>query len=365
MRLPWTIWRYLAKSFATWFAMTSAVLTGIIGVVEIVELFRRTSGKAHIGFILILKLTLLKLPVIIEQMLPLIVFFSCFLCIRSLNQKLELIAIRSSGVSMIQIVVPFIGVMAIFSVLYLLVMNPLSSTMFARFESLETKLFRPRQDTLSIVNSGLWLKKMTPKGRVIIHSKKTSKENNMFTGITLYFFDENDGFTKRLDAEKAYLTGETLTLVKPWLLEGKNWAEKKDNDKKLTLRLSLTSLEENFASPKTIPFASLPSFINRMEEMGFSATLHRSHWFTLLSMPFMYFSMILWAAFFSLRWQRHQKMVNVIGLACVSVFSLYIINEITRALGLSGVLPPGIAVSLSVGLIFSSGCGLLVYLQEK
>ncbi len=362
---PWVIWKYLAKNFISWFLSVSIVLSSIVSVFEIVELFRRGSGKSYISFILILKMVFLKLPVVMEQIFPLIIFFSCFLCFRSLNQKLELVTIRASGLSMIQIVLPFLGVIVAFSALYLLILNPLASSMFSRFEHLENKLFKPQQDTLSIVKSGLWFKKKYDKGQVIIHSKKALKETLALKDITLYFFDKDNKFSKRLDSPEAFIKENKLILKKPWIAKNKQWSEQEQKDKTLTIALSLLSLEKNVKSPKSIPFYKLPQFINSMEEMGFSVIAHRVHWYRLLGSPFLYLAMVLWASFFSLRWQRQEKAIKEIGFSCIAVFSLYILSEVMRSLGLSGALSPGWSVILSVGLIFFSGCSFLLHLQER
>jgi|GEM_PF-2052617 len=362
---PWILWKYIAKNYVSWFAGVFSVITVIIGIFETVELFRRGSGKSYVNLIIILKMVILKLPMVVEQVLPLVVFFSCFLCIRALNKKLEIIVIRSSGVSMIQIVIPFLMVMSLFSVAYLFIFNPLSSTMFSRFERLEAKLFKSQRDTLSVSQSGLWFKKSYRDGKVIVHSRKTSKEALKLEGVTLYFFDRDNIFEKRLDTEEALIKKSELILKNPWITKTKNWSEKVNGSKRVFVDLSFSSLEKSVVSPKSIPFYKLQGFIQSMEEMGFSVTAHKGHRYRLLGAPFLYLAMVLWAAALSLRWQRQEKTIKIIGFACIAVFSLYIFNEVIRSLGLSGVLSPGWSVILSIGVTFFSGCGLLLHLQEK
>lgn len=365
MTYPWILWRYIARNYIAWFSSVFLIIMVIIGIFETVELFRRSSGKSYINFIVILKMVILKLPMVVEQVLPLIIFFSCFLCIRALNKKLEIIVMRSIGISMIQIVVPFLAVASIFSLVYLFIFNPLSSTMFSRFERLESKFFKSQQDALSISNSGLWFKKTYNEEKVIVHSKKASKKSPKLEDITIYLFDKDNNFRERLDAKEAIMKKNELILQNPWVAKAKDWSKEEKSYRNIFIDLSLASLEESLASPKSIPFYKLQRFIESMSKMGFSVTAHRGHRYRLLGAPFLYLAMILWAAALSLRWQRQEKSIKIIGIACIAVFSLYIFNEVIRSLGLSGVVSPGWSVILSIGITFFSGCGLLLHLQEK
>src|SRR3546814_7956744 len=73
---------------------------------------------------------------------------------------------------------------------------------------------------------------------------------------------------------------------------------------RVTTTLTSDRIQESFASPDTISFWQLPSFIDTLEAAGFSAVRHRLHFYSLLALPVLLCAMLLVAASFSLRLAR-------------------------------------------------------------
>ena len=109
----------------------------------------------------------------------------------------------------------------------------------------------------------------------------------------------------------------------------------------LEVKTSLThdQIQESFATPETIAFWDLPQFIEQAEAAGFSATKHRLHYHALLAAPVLLCAMIFIAAAFSLRLARLGGAARLIVSSVLTGFVLYFFADVSRALGISGVVP--------------------------
>ena len=137
----------------------------------------------------------------------------------------------------------------------------------------------------------------------------------------LFFFNRLTQFTARIDARTARLeTGDWL------ILDGMRWRPDKPPELfaqwRLPTQLTPRKIEESFASPDTMSFWELPSFIALLEESGFPAQRHRLHYNVLLARPFLLCAMVLVAATFSLRMQRRGGVTAmIVGGVAAGFFS--------------------------------------------
>ncbi len=194
-------------------------------------------------------------------------------------------------------------------------------------------------DEPSLSNAGLWLRQSDETGnQIIIHAGKLASPNLVLDNVTLFFFNDLTQFTSRIDARTAQLeTGD-------WLIEdGMRWLPDQPPQPlarwRLPTQLTPHKIEESFASPDTMSFWELPSFIALLEQSGFPAQRHRLHYNVLLARPFLLCAMVLVAAIFSLRMQRRGGAIAMIVGGVVAGFLLYVLSDVVFALGISAKVP--------------------------
>ncbi len=97
-----TLGRYLTWRFFKTIAAVFLAIVGTIYVFDFVELLRRANSIPGITSGYIAWLTLLRTPVVAEQILPFCILFGTMAAFIDLTRKLELIVARSAGVSVWQ-----------------------------------------------------------------------------------------------------------------------------------------------------------------------------------------------------------------------------------------------------------------------
>ena len=136
MGLSATLSAYLARHIAFWLAAVFVIVTGVAFLFDAVEMLRRSAGKTDIGIIAILQMCILKLPFLVQQLLPFCVLLGATLAFWNLARANELVVTRAAGVSVWQILAPPTAIAILVGVVQVSLFNPLASAMLSKFEQM-------------------------------------------------------------------------------------------------------------------------------------------------------------------------------------------------------------------------------------
>jgi lipopolysaccharide export system permease protein len=367
MHLSWTLSRYIGKHFLLTIALVLLGLSTLLLLIDIIELIRRTADKDGTTLLLTVEMALLRMPYMAQKLLPFAVLIGSMLSLMRLTRSLELIVTRAAGVSVWQFLLPAVVVVGISAVLFIAVINPISAVMLLKYEKLEAKFIAGNPNLMAVSSSGLWLRQVekTASGgsEHIIHAKRISQSDMSFSQVMILSFDANGAFTKRLDAKKAMLHQDILKLYQVMVsIPGKPTETLPHYE--LHTDLKMEQIQDSFASPETMPFWTLPSFINTLEAAGFSALKHKIYWHSLLASPLLLVGVVLLAAIFSLRLPRRGKIALLTFAGGAAGFGLHFMTNIVHALGGAGTLPIWLAAWTPSFIIVSLGTAALLHLED-
>lgn len=341
-----TITKYMIRHFLLSFFAVLFFLLAITFLFDFIELMRRTASRPNVSIEYVIQMTALKLPSMIHLLLPFVVLISSLLVFWRLTKSHELIVIRAAGVSVWQFIAPLLIVTFLIGILNITAFNPLAAATFKNYERLEDKFGMSSPNPLNISNQGLWLKETKQNTQYTIHAEKIKqKEKSLqMDDMSIFETDQNDRFQRRIEAQKGTLKNNIFYLDNAWIMEvGKpaKFTEKLE----IETALSLDKIQDNFSSPETVSFWTLPDFIKFFEQTGFSPLKHQLHWYSLFASPFLLCSMLLIAAVFSLNTNQRQGGILIQTAMGISVgFFLFFISKISYALGASASIPLFLAV---------------------
>lgn len=367
MRLPWTLSLYIGKHF---FLSVMLALFGLVALsmlIDVVELIRRSGGRDAVTFTIILELILLKVPHLIEKLTPYAVLIGSMLALTRLTRTHELVVARAAGVSVWQFLAPAVAVVLSLGLFLITVFNPFSSALLMRFEHIEGKYFNGQASLLTISSSGLWLRQIeddkSKVGEHIIYTSRVSQSTMEFAHVIVFTYDKQKHFAERLDADRAVLNPGILKLYNV-TRSVPGFPPQKVEQVELPTTLTLTHIQDSFASPETMSFWSLPSFINMLETAGFSALRHRLYWHSLLASPFLLAGTVLIAAIFSLRQHRRGKIGLLVVAGIVTGFLMHFFTDIIFAFGSAGTLPVELAAWAPALVVSMIGVASLLHLED-
>lgn len=357
------LFKYLVREFLAKFFLFFLILIGIVYLFDTIELIRRSSGHDDITMGVILALSLYKLPDVGQQILPFIILFSAIATFRSLSEKHELVCIRSAGLSAWQFMTPIITTTFILSLLYIMVLNPLSAASISKFESLQNLYFGNGTKTVTVIEDGLWIRQQDRTGNFILKANELDAKKWIMNDVTVFFFDENDVHTQRIDAKTAELTTNEWIFKDVYIHKiGKSPSFLP----KLMLSTTLTaqSIAESFSNPKTISFWRLPKFISSLQSTGLDTTDMRLYYQSLLSQPFLLVAMIFLAAAIALKTERVSTLLPIIVGGLGFGFIAFFLSSFLRALGLGHEMPIILAVWSSPLIITFGATAILARMED-
>lgn len=363
MRQSTTLSLYFGRHFLMAILTVLAVLAVLAFSFDAVEMLRRASGRADATLDLVFEMSVLKLPSLMTKLFPFAVLFGGMLALSRLTRSQELTVSRAAGVSVWQFLFPGIALALLLGVFLITVYNPLSAAMLARYENIDAKVMRGRTSMLAVSASGLWLREADSSGQVVVHALRVAQQGVELRDAILFYYEGRDKFVKRIDASVAMLDQGAWQLQNAIVSYPDRQAERFEH---LTVPTTLTfdRIQESFASPGTISFWELPSFIATLETAGFSALRHRLHFYTLLASPILLCAMLLIAAAFSLRLTRRGGIGFMLAGGVAAGFLLYFVVELMQPFGLNGTLPVPLAAWAPTAVFVMLGVSLLFHLED-
>ena len=364
MQLAKTLSAYIARQFFGWFCGVFGAMAVITFLLNYIELIRRGGSRIQATLGLLFEMAALQLPQTTQEALPFAVLFGTMLAFWRLTRSNELIVARAAGISVWQFLTPAVLVALLIGIVAVTIYNPIASATAAAYEKLEASVLRQGTDETLLSNAGFWLRQSDEAGnQIIIHAGKLASPDLTLGDVTLFFFNDRTQFTSRIDARAAQLEGGEW-LIKNGVRWLPNGPPQPFADSRLPTQLTPRKIEESFASPETMSFWDLPSFIELLEQSGFPAQRHRLHYDVLLARPFLLCAMVLVAAIFSLRMQRRGGTTLMIVGGVASGFVLYVVTNIVFALGISAKVPVALAAWTPTGVSLIFGVSALLHLED-
>lgn len=358
-----TLSRYFGRQYLAWVLLVFGVVVGLVIVIDLIELVRRTANNDCVNFLLLLEMAVLKSPFQAQRIAPFATLIGGMLVFSRLTRNNEFIVARAAGVSAWRFLLPALAVAFGIGAFLIMVFNPLAAAMVARYDALEAQYISGKSSTLSISESGVWLRDATEDGLMVIHATRVSEQGSRLRQVIIFRYDEDDRFTTRIDAESARLGAGVWHLQNAYVT-GIDQPAQHEESLDVPTTLTPAQILDNFAAPETMSFWALPSFITTLKKAGFAARNHRLYWHSIMALPLLLSAMVLLAATFSLRLTRRGGTGALMVAGIFVGFMLYFITGVVYALGQSGNIPVILAAWTPAGVATLFGSSFLLHLED-
>jgi lipopolysaccharide export system permease protein len=357
-----TLLRYFGLRFI--YAVLAVFLGAmfLVAMIDFLEMLRRTGDMKDVSALLVAKITGFRLLFVTERIIPFAVLVGAMSCYLNLSRRLELVIARAAGVSAWQFIAPAVIIAWLIGIAATTIYNPMSALLRERSVRLEGQLFN---DGANLQGQGgsFWARQRSEDGQAIISAKVSRQQGSELGGVSVFRYDEAGHFRDRLEARSAALEQGYWRLDEARIYS--SGAPPAELDSYL-LKTTLTpaQVRESFATPETVPFWQLSSYIQLAENAGLAAAAYRLQYYQLLVQPFYFASMVLLAAAVSLRFFRFGGVQKMVLGGIAGGFFLYVIAKLTGDLSKAGLMSPLAAAALPALLGSSTGVMALLYQED-
>src|SRR5262249_30367560 len=147
-------------------------------------------------------------------------------------------------------------------------------------------------------------------------------------GVVAFKYDLEGHFSERIEAKTASLEQGHWRLTDTHVYAARS-PPAVYASYPLHTHLTPAQVRESFATPETVPFWQLPTYIDLAEQAGLVAAGYRVQYQKLLARPFFLVAMVLLAASVSLRFFRFGGVQKMVLGGVLAGFLLYVMSKVT------------------------------------
>jgi len=350
---------YFAKEFLKTTVNISAVffcLGIIINLFEEINFFK----DYDVGIYLPIILSFFYVPSLFYNMFPFVILLSGIWFFLNIKRTDEITALKISGLSNFSIIiVPGIASI-ILGIFFITTINPVTSVLVKKYEKTKGSFEKDKDYLAAITINGIWIKEK----KNIIRAAKL--DNDKFIEVSIYEFDDENNFLRRLDAKSANINLKNWILndVKVIDMNGKTIAENLSNISYASI-YDINQIKSLYSNLDTVSFWSINEEIELLETRGYSTNEMRSKLHQSLAFPFFLLSMILLSGVISFGFYLKDNNWNYIFISIISSVLIFYFNRFSAALGKTDKLPIEISVWMPIVIIFIISSVGLIHANQK
>jgi lipopolysaccharide export system permease protein len=358
-----TLARYFGLRFLSSVLVVFAGIFVLVALIDYIELMRRAGDIPNVSAALVAKTSFYRVPQVVERILPFCILIGAMSCYLNLSRRLELVVARSAGMSAWQFVAPALLVAFVLGILATAVYNPVSAILQERSKRFESELFGQNETASNRTGGTSWVSQRTDEGQAIINAVSSRDQGIHLSRVSVFTFDPEGRFKQRIEARTATLEPGVWRLRDARVY---SVGVLPANQAEYFLKTSLTpeQVRESFATPETVPFWELPTYIQIAEHAGLVAAGYRLQFQKLLARPFLLASMVLLAAAVSLRFFRFGGVQKMVLSGVAAGFLLYVLSKVTEDLSKAELMHPVAAAWLPVLVGGVTGFIALLYQED-
>jgi|TARA_B110000438_G_scaffold256858_1_gene264592 lipopolysaccharide export system permease protein len=355
--------KYLGKEFlkiTITISMIFLFLGFIMNLFEEINFFKDYGVNLQLPIIL----TLLFIPSLLHNFFPFVILLSGIWFFLKIKKTDELTAINVSGMSNFSIIaIP--GLLSIvLGIFFITAINPITSALVTKYENIKGSYETDQQYLAAITENGIWIKEKDLQKNNIIRSQNL--EENELIDVTIYEFDKENNFTRRIEAKSADITS-TKWILKSVRIVSSEGIIISENIKKISYIsiYDVKKIKTLYRNLDTISFWKIEKEMRLLEERGYSTKdievkLHRS-----LAFPFFLLSMLLLSSVFTLGTRFSENNWRYVFITIISSILIFFFNDFSSVLGKTEKLPIQISVWMPITIIFIFSAVGIIHANQK
>lgn len=345
--------RYIGRAITTGVLSVCAVLLVLYALMGFVNEFDNI-GQHQYTLLHALGYSLLRLPERLYQVFPLATLLGTMIGLGTLSRNSELIVIRSSGVSLLRLVMAILK-SALLLIVLVVIVGEVIAPPVQQYANVKRIKALSKEISLN-TEYGLWAR----DGQNFIHVRRVSSKGQL-QGVTLYQFNQQQELTSVISARNADYVD------KQWLLNQvtQTQIDTQGITKTIHKQMAWGSLLDPqlvdvvSVTPEMLPLWKLGSYITYLRENGLDASQYQLAFWSKLIMPFTILAMVLIAIPFVFVSQRQTPIGQQILLGFLVGISFFILSKLMGQVGIVYQLHPLLVVSVPTLLVGVISLGLL------
>ena len=344
--------RYIIKEFLKSLLVVLCVMFSIVLLITLLEEFNYFKSKQDLKFIQFIIFTFLKIPNLLFNLFPFIVLFSGIVFYLKIYNFNEVISLRVMGYSNIQIIL--IPALTCFVMGYLIVflIVPFTSSMLKYYEEIKSEYDQTKN--LVVVNeTGIWIIDKNENDKNIIRIEKIDKNFSSMTQITIYNYDKDNNFIKRIDANEGIINHDNWQLSKVNIISSNNKKNSENyfNNYNYKSNIKINELKNIYKNTETTSLLDINKEMFILEDKGYSITDLRIRYQKLISFPIYLLAMSILSGLMIINLGKTSNYLKYGSYGVIISIVIYFLNDLSITIAKSGIISVDFSVWIPIFLI--------------
>jgi len=344
--------RYIIKEYLKSLLVVIAVMLSIIILINMLDEFNFFKSKKELKFIFFILFTILKIPNVLVNLFPFIVLFGGIVFYLKIYNHNEVISLRVAGYSNVQIIL--IPALTSFVLGYLIVffIVPFSSSFLKYYEELRSN-YNETKNLVFLNETGIWILDKGEKDKNIIRIERINKDFSKIEKITIYNYNNNNDFIKRIDAEEGFINNKNWELNKVYIITANKKNNKENYFKNFNYetKLNMNELRNVYKNTETTSLFDINKEILLLEDKGYSSVDLRIRYQKLISFPIYLLSMSILAGLMIINLGKTSNYLKYGTYGVIISIIIYFLNDLSITIAKSGIISVDFSVWIPIFLI--------------
>lgn len=358
-----TLFRYISLRFLFAIGGAFALCAGLIFMIDFVEMLRQAGKYGGASLSMIAWITFLRLPAYTEVLLTFAVLVGSISTFVSLARSSELAVMRAGGMSAWQFLRPGVLVAFLIGIFAITIYNPVSASARAEAERLHAEVFGRASNFLRQQSGLPWMRQDGNDGPSVIWAANATEGGLKLTQVRILQYDADNKFVERVHGKHARLQDGHWIVTDGWVVRP-NEPPQFFETYAVPTYLSPDRVQDAMGSVRSLSFWELPTIIELAERAGLTSAPYHVQFQLLLSRPFLLALMVLLAGTVSLKSFRSGGVQTMVIVGILGGISFFLMVEVSRQVGVAGLVAPWIAVWVPIGAAFAFASTIILHQED-
>jgi lipopolysaccharide export system permease protein len=344
--------RYIIKEFLKSLLVVLCVMFSIILLITLLEEFNYFKSKQDLKFIQFIIFTFLKIPNLLFNLFPFIVLFSGIVFYLKIYNYNEVISLRVMGYSNIQIIL--IPALTCFVMGYLLVflIVPFTSSMLKYYEEIKSE-YDQTKNLVFVNETGIWIIDKNENAKNIIRIDKIDKNFSNIKQITIYNYDKDNNFIKRIDANEGIINDNNWQLSQVNIVSSNNKRNSENyfNNYNYKSNIKINELKNIYKNTETTSLLDINKEMLILDDKGYSITDLRIRYQKLISFPIYLLAMSILSGLMIINLGKTSNYLKYGSYGVIISVVIYFLNDLSITIAKSGIISVDFSVWIPIFLI--------------
>ncbi len=357
---------YLGRKFLVSILGTFLLCSVLIFMIDFVELLRQAGkydDENNVSGLMLVWMTLLRLPAYTEFLLAFAVQVGSIQTLLFLSRKSELAVMRAGGMSVWQFLRPAFVIAFLLGLVGTTLYNPMAAAAREKSEQLFAEAFGREANLLRAKSGESWIRQNGVDGQSVLTAAHAANKGLKLMAVSAIVYNQDGIFVERVDAKSAELKEGYWQLEDAWVA-APGRKPTKFGTYLLSTYLTPERVQDALGTVISVSFWDLPGLIEVAEKANLSASRLHIQYMLLLARPMLCIAMVLLAATVSLRSFRSGGIQTMVITGMVGGLGFFLLAEVSRQIGVAGLVPPWAAVWLPILLVMLVSLTVLLHQED-